>query len=69
MPPASRMEVDDGDEHDRMLEDKSKYPHGFWEGVELYHYILLFSHFLILSIPKIFRDYSMSSIGPEYDHC
>ena len=74
LPPASRMEVDDRDEYDRMLEDKSKYPHGFFEGVDeleyqLYHYILLFSHFLIFSIPKIFRDHSMSSVGPEYDPC
>ena len=79
MPPASGMEVDDRDEYDRMLEDKSKYPHGFCEGVfcegvdefeyQLYHYILLFSHFLILSIPKIFRDHSMISVGPEYDPC
>ena len=63
------MEVD---EYDRMLEDKAKYPHGFWEGVDeleyqLYHYILLFSHFLILSTSKIFIDHSMSSVGPEYD--
>ena len=74
LPPASRMEVDDRDEYDRMLEDKSKYPHGCFEGVDeleyqLYHYILLFSHFLILSIPKIFRDHPMSSVGPEYDPC
>ena len=74
MPPASGMEVDDRDEYDRMLEDKSKYSHGFCEGVDeleyqLYHYILLFLHFLILSIPKIFRDHSMSSVGPEYDPC
>ena len=74
MPPASGMVVDDRDGYGRMLEDKFKYPHGFREGVyelenQLYHYILLFSHFLILSIPKIFRDHSMSSVGPEYDPC
>ena len=34
MPPASGMEVDNRDEYDRMLEDKSKYPHGFFEGVD-----------------------------------
>ena len=74
LPLASSKEVDDRDEYDRMLEDKSKYSHGFCEGVDeleyqLYHYILLFSHFLILSILKIFRDHSMSSVGPEYDPC
>ena len=72
LPPASGMEADDRDEYDRMLEDKAKYPHGFWEGVgeleyRLRHYILLFLHFLILSIPKIFRDHFMSSVGPHYD--
>jgi hypothetical protein len=32
--PASGMEVDDGDEYDRMLEDEDEYPEGFWEGVD-----------------------------------
>jgi len=32
--PASGMDVDDGDEYDRMLEDEDEYPDGFWEGVD-----------------------------------
>ena len=32
--PASGMDVDDGDEYDRILEDEDEYPDGFWEGVD-----------------------------------
>jgi hypothetical protein len=60
--PASGMEIDVGDEYDRMLEDENEYPEGFWDEMDqLEHQYVHYVFFNLKSISDAFPTLELVS--------